>query len=170
MTEQQIQSVLTSLFDAFPTLAEFYRRNRETMKPAWVKALSYADYADTVTIVDRMICGELDMPANYEYDRIAIILRRESGLITSERNQRKTQTEKYFRGLSDGAMAFVRNSMTGHIAIELGEMCKRGHISYEENKAYMSDLKAWDKGGNVPRWMTELFGVDSAEKNLVTGS
>ncbi len=94
MTDSEYAECIQPLFDAFPSLADFYERKRSTIRAYWVKTLAYVDKADADIVVERFVTGERDMPPNYEYDRMAIVVKREANEIRSKRNA-ASRMDKY---------------------------------------------------------------------------
>lgn len=171
MTENEIGEVLKPLLGAFPTLAEFYRRNRDGLRSAWLKQLEFVSRADAAVVIDQIIGGEIELPPNYEYDRTAVLIRREANQIASRRNERNRINEKYLNAKSN-AFNVVRKNRTGNIAVQIGEMVKRHEITREQNDKMMEELLAWDKGGDEPSWMKEMFLSSNSRSRLaliVTG-
>lgn len=158
MTEQETGEVLQPLFGGFPTLRKFYSDSQATLRLAWSKALADVERRDAEVVIGKLVAGDIEMPANYEYDRMAIVIKREANAIRSARNERRRVTTKYLNSQSK-AFAFITKDKTGHIAVELGAMVKRNEISREDNDVMMRDLMAWDKGGSKPEWMDSLFAV-----------
>lgn len=157
MTDNDFTTIIQPLLDAFPSFASYYTTHRATLRPAMMTQLSSVDANDARDVISKLVSGDMAMPPNYEFDRVGVMIKRESNDIRSKRNERCRVVDKYLNHKS-GAMAYVRSSRTGHIAIELGAMVKRKEITHEQNDAMMVEVMAWDKGGPQPLWCAELFG------------
>lgn len=156
MTSEQTQRLIERLMNVFPSFGAWVEKHSSQLREVWRSVLAHANFDDASLVVEKLVCGEIEMPANYEYDRMAILIRKEAGRMTAARNERKTQFEKY---LSHGAMEFVKRDKTGSIAVMIGQMVREKRISKEDNDLMMLELIAWDKGGEFPKWMNDLFGI-----------
>lgn len=155
MTEPEAADIIQRLIDIFPSVATYYSANRNTLRQTWLQTLQRCNHGYAVAVVEDLACGDMILPPNYEYDRLAIVIRKEAGDREANQTQRQAQYRKYFA--TNGAMEFVRKDKTGSIAVELGDMVRRKEITREENDRYMTELMTYDKGGDEPEFLSRLF-------------
>lgn len=91
--EPETERALGRLLDAFPSLKSWWERHRETVRPIWSDILRPCHPDDVAAIVGDLIYGDLRLPANYEFDRLAILIRQESKAKAKEREARQEQRE-----------------------------------------------------------------------------
>ena len=163
MDRSEARQQLTRVLDSCPSYRDWLGRLKDGEgKPSgsatadsWIGMLLGCDLDDVVTIVDKIVAGEIDPPGLEPFgkpEQMPRMIRREANELRSSRNERQTQTEKYHQPRV-GAWSFVTSDSTGRIAVALGEQVKRKEISREVNDERMIELLVWDKGGAKPEWM-----------------
>ena len=154
MNKQQAEELIGHVFLAFPLYRKWLN---ETEDPngtldVWCETLLPVESEDAMDVVADMKVGKFPLPAGYERDQLAIVIRREAGERAASRRQKQTQEEKY-HNQSKGAWSAIANDQSGHIAIELGVAVREGRLTREENDRRMKELMAWDRGGKKPEWV-----------------
>ena len=85
---------LDRVADAFPSVAAWIDRldqqQSESMFRAWKAQLAKCQLADVAAVVDRMIGGEIELPENYHFDRLAVIVRELANGLSHRRQQAET--------------------------------------------------------------------------------
>lgn len=98
MIEEEINQQIELLRGAFPQLRRWMadlhsHGNFTTMKHAWHKQLSRCHSDDVAQAVEAMVAGEIDLPEYYNFDRVAIVIKREASRLAGKRIE-QTQTAK----------------------------------------------------------------------------
>lgn len=79
---------------AFPSVQNWIDRfepeQSRSMFTAWQKQLAKCQLADVAAVVDRIIGGEIPLPENYNYDRLAVIVRELAQALAHRRQQAET--------------------------------------------------------------------------------
>ena len=153
----EMRDVLNLLLRSFPSLDAWFAKQDATLGDTWSKVLASVDPDDAMVVVRRLIRGELDMPANYEYDRIAILIRKYSGLIAERRNnereneRRREERFSYHDQAATASTEFERFFPAFRELTRLGELRKNHNISQEENDTKAFAVKKWYRnGGDLP--------------------
>lgn len=95
-TDEQIQESMTRLINAFPSLGEWYGKYKERIREIWFDILRPTDADDLATVVDQLIYGQVELPRNFEFDRLAIRIRQ---VCNDRKRERDGHTEDYQQGL-----------------------------------------------------------------------
>ena len=59
----ETREVLNMLMHAFPSLGSWFAKQDASLSETWSKVLSHVDSDDAMTVVERFIRGDLDLPA-----------------------------------------------------------------------------------------------------------
>ena len=115
MTPQQVTESLQMLVDAFPSFGRWWGENSEdwrgtSLKQLWCRVLAGTHEQDAAKVIDDIIMGRTEMPKNYEYDRLAIVIRREADFYATRREESR-RVERY---------RSKRENMTEDVQSEIG--------------------------------------------------
>jgi hypothetical protein len=99
MTPQQVTESLQMLVDAFPSFGRWWEENSAdwrgtSLKQLWCRVLAGTHAADATKVIDDLVMGRVEMPKNYEYDRLAIVIRREADFHATRREESR-RVERY---------------------------------------------------------------------------
>ena len=157
MTNQEVAEVLTLLFRAFPSFGSWYDKHRDTVRDIWVNTLSNTEPDDAMDVAEKLIRGEIELPPNYEFDRVAILLKKEAFLISTRRAEhaksREMSAEKFEHHKKSATLKseLERFSLALSASRILGVMVREKKITKEYNDTQMAIVKDWHaKGGEVP--------------------
>lgn len=162
MTNQETTAILTKLFDAFPSLAAWYAKHADTVRSVWLGTLSTVEAGDAESVVARLVGGHIEMPPNYEYDRIAIMIRRECArladrraeMVTNEQRRRERERFRYCEDARQANSEMERFMPAMRQLMAMGELKRDGKLSAEENNRRCEIVKTWyEDGGDVPEFM-----------------
>jgi hypothetical protein len=143
MTPQQVTESLQMLVDAFPSFGRWWQDNAD-IKPLWCKVLAGTHATDAAKVIDDMIMGRTEMPKNYEYDRLAIVIRREADFYATRREESR-RVERYRP---------TRENMTEEVESEKGRFALARRLL-----AQWSHLKR--KRNNTPEEEQQLAEIDA---------
>jgi hypothetical protein len=164
MGKGKIWQQLERIFIAIPSIQKFVDSTDKPEKTmdAWISMLEGCDSDDLEHVVSKVVGGELELIGQWDKpDVVPRVLRREANDIRSRRNAKAEQQEKYHNN-SRGLMNEVRKTNFGQWAISVGELVREKKISREQNNILFDELLAWDRGGDLPLWISD--GKFSASK------
>jgi len=169
--DSEIRAELWEIAKSYPTLqgvlqkelqsqSKYSSGERSTVGRHWVtllKDLEPSHFQD--------VCYEyatLAKPLPNPIDQLVFEIRQECLDRKAAEQAKLEQYEKYHR--NNKVMQWVRSDSTGAIAVELGEMVRRGHLTKEENDKRMDELLAWDKQHageeqTQPSWLAAMAGA-----------
>ena len=140
MTETEIESQVDRLMVSFPTLGTWYQKlsddQRTGLVDAWKRQLGACNAADVTAVVDSFVDGDLDLPPNYEFDRTAIIIKREARKRTrSRRNASLVVSDRNIPEPTSAMQRHAQDLVRGiRKAMDAGCLCREGEITREENQ------------------------------------
>lgn len=83
-----------SLFDAFPSLRRWWDENGDSVRELWRDILGRCDQTDIDAVVQDIKLGVIELPKYYDYDRLAILVRRHCESRASDRRARTEEQQK----------------------------------------------------------------------------
>ena len=149
MTEQESAIIFDRLFVAFPSYREWLAKTekpRETFD-AWKKMLRVCHYEDADVAVEKMLSGELEMPAAYERDMLPMRLRSYSLRVTQDRRKYQAdrrlaeESQERRRRRGDGDPYEYNLGTLLKESREAGRQLRDGEITREENDAIVAELR-----------------------------
>ena len=153
----ETREVLNMLMHSFPSLGSWFAKQDRSLSETWSKVLSHVDPDDVMTVAERFIRGDLDLPANYEYDRLAIIIRREAAELARRRsevaeNDRRRKEQEEARSERPGATSELeRFHVCIRKLINLGHQCRDHQISREDNDRHAAEVRDYYHGRTKQR-------------------
>ena len=156
------REVLNMLMHSFPSLGSWFAKQDASLSETWSKVLSHVDPKDAMSVVERFIRGDVDMPPNYEYDRIAILIRRECARladrraeqVSNEQRRRERERYKYCDDARQANSEMERFMPAMRELLRTGEARKNREITQEENDRRRVIVERWYRdGGDVPEFM-----------------
>lgn len=177
MNLDQIRKLTGKLMLAFPTYGNFVRDNSESVKETLTKQLSTIDYLDCDKVVDRLIMGDLEMPPNYEFDRVGQVLRRWAGQIADRRREQSENAERLaekkeaFSWLADASGDMgderARWCVAMRQVIANGQSARERKMTREEKDRRKLILKQWwQAGGEFPVFADEGAETDDSNAEI----
>lgn len=164
MSGEQVKAQLKRIFIVMPSVKKWIEATDEpnATLDAWIQMLEGCNSDDLEHVVSKVVGGELELIGQWDKpDVVPRVLRREANDIRSRRNAKAEQQEKYHNN-SRGLMNEVRKTNFGRWAISVGELVREKKISREQNNILFDELLAWDRGGELPLWISD--GKFSASK------
>ena len=164
MSGEQVKAQLKRIFIVMPSVKKWIEATDEpnATLDAWISMLEGCNSDDLEHVVSKVVGGELELIGQWDKpDVVPRVLRREANDIRSRRNAKAEQQEKYHNN-SRGLMNEVRKTNFGRWAICVGELVREKKISREQNNILFDELLAWDRGGDLPLWISD--GKFSASK------
>jgi len=158
MSSQEIKEQLRRIFVVMPSVKKWIEQTDEPNKTldAWIAMIESCDISDVTHIVDEVVGGRLEPIGQWEKpDVLPRFLRREAAARRSRREDKQNQQQKYHSS-SRGAMAYVRNTKTGNIAIYVGTLVKEKRLEEDQSSEMLDELMDWDKGkAPTPLWLVD---------------
>lgn len=136
---------------AFPSLAKWYTSlgddEADGVRVAWAMQLSKVHADDLSQAVDDLINGNEDMPANYEFDRTAVKIKRIATVYGNRRSERENatrlKTEATRSNCSEQTLRFFDGIRASR---EWGMAVKEGKATADENAIAMNQIHQYHRG------------------------
>ena len=157
VTEADLTPVLESVGNAYPSFRGWYfglsDQQRQGMKSAWTRQLSTLQADDVSFAVGEILDGRVEMPKNYEYDRLGSLLRTWGGVaaakrIEAENTERLRDLAKPDADRSVKAVNY-RFGPAVKCASAWGAAVRAGHVTQSENDDAMAVVHQYHKVGDV---------------------
>ena len=154
---EKMKTVMNRLLTAFPSFDAWFAKQSDEFVDSWSQVLGRVDADCAMQVVDRLINGTIELPPNYEYDRVAILLRREAGYIAEQKammseNARLRESRIRYHEEAKTASDELQRFMPALRALcRIGTLCRDHKISHEENQKLAEGVKMWyEHGGTLP--------------------
>jgi hypothetical protein len=159
---QEAASVYEKLFIAFPQLRDWLAgtKHARATHEVWCGVLAGVDYADAITVVDRMIRGDEPTPEAYEREKWPQMIRAAASAIRGERVKR-TRMDKYHVAANEQNTSSERFTIAMRESRRLGDLVMAGKLSPTMNLMLVDELVDWsERDGTLPEWIgSEVFEV-----------
>ena len=138
MTRDQMLDALSALLAAFPSVHDFYTNNQ--LRDVWLQQLADCEAADVAAVINEVIAGNIELPPNYAYDRIAVTIRKHARDMRAKRRDEQRMEDLLATPSADHWKYNLGSLMKASRAA--GEKLKSGEITKEENDRIVADLRA----------------------------
>lgn len=156
MSGEQVKAQLKRIFIVMPSVKKWIEATDEPNATlnAWISMLEGCNSDDLEHVVSKVVSGELEAIGQWDKpDVLPRVLKRYASDRASRRNAKEHQQEKYHNN-SRGLMSEVRKSKFGRFAISVGCLVREKKITKEQNDVLYYELRDWDRGGDIPQWLT----------------
>ncbi|QDV86956.1 hypothetical protein [Planctomycetes bacterium TBK1r] len=157
VAESDLGPIVESIGRSYPSFAKWYDNLTDTqkkgMRDAWLRQLSSLEPSDVRVAADEILDGRVEMPKNYEFDRLGNLLRTWGGVEAARRiEQRNTeQLRDQAKPPADSSLKSMswRFGPSIKCAAAWGSALRAGHVSEAENATAMEVIHRYHKQGNV---------------------
>lgn len=156
ITEQTIRPIINALLDAFPSLDGWFSGltadQQHGMRKAWVRQVANLEPQDVQRASDRILRGEVDLPPNYQFDRLGVVLRSWGNVESQERlasEHRQTLREQAAPNADASAKAVARRFGPAiKCAAAWGAARRSGYVTEQQNAEAMAQVHRHHKQGD----------------------
>ena len=172
VNETDLKPVIEQIGNSYPSFAGWYGSltgtQRQGIRDSWLRQVAKLEPSDVQSAAGEILDGRVEMPKNYEFDRLGILLRTWGNVAAARRieEQNTQHLRRQATPSGDGSVKGVNYRFGPSIkcAAAWGSALRSGHITPDDNAAAMEIVHRHHRHGDVELMWPQVVGD---QKSLV---